>query len=141
MSRGIRFISVGAGGFVVHAATLQGLVSLAGVPYPLATALAVEASILHNFLWHERWTWADRLVPAEGEKALSRASLGRSVRVGDDHRIEVGPGIVELGDTGEISGGIVPGIRQRGRRQGEQQGKGGDFSHAGQSRGRAPQGV
>ena len=22
--------------------------------------LAVEAAILHNFLWHERWTWSDR---------------------------------------------------------------------------------
>ena len=60
MSRGIRFVSVGAGGFIVQAAILQGLVSLLGTPYPLATALAVEAAILHNFLWHERWTWADR---------------------------------------------------------------------------------
>jgi putative flippase GtrA len=60
VSRGARFVWVGAAGFVVQAATLQGLVSVAAVPYPLATALAVEAAILHNFLWHERWTWADR---------------------------------------------------------------------------------
>ena len=25
-----------------------------------ATALAVEASVLNNFVWHRRWTWADR---------------------------------------------------------------------------------
>ena len=31
MSRAARFVWVGAGGFVVHAATLQGLVSLAGL--------------------------------------------------------------------------------------------------------------
>jgi putative flippase GtrA len=60
VSRGARFVWVGAGGFMVQAAVLQGLVGLAAVPYPLATALAVEAAILHNFLWHERWTWADR---------------------------------------------------------------------------------
>ena len=26
----------------------------------LATVLAVESSVLHNFVWHERFTWADR---------------------------------------------------------------------------------
>ena len=28
--------------------------------YLLATALAVEAAVLHNFFWHERFTWVDR---------------------------------------------------------------------------------
>ena len=32
--------------------------------YLLATALAVEAAALHNFLWHERYTWADRVDPS-----------------------------------------------------------------------------
>jgi len=72
VSRGIRFVSVGAGGFIVQAATLQGLVSLFGTPYPLATALAVEAAILHNFLWHERWTWADRPAPGQRLERLLR---------------------------------------------------------------------
>jgi len=66
VSRAARFVWVGAGGFVVQAATLQGLVSLAGLDYSMATALAVEAAILHNFLWHERWTWADRSAPRTG---------------------------------------------------------------------------
>ncbi len=66
MSRAARFVWVGVGGFVVQAAALQGLVSLAGLDYPIATALAVEAAILHNFLWHERWTWADRSAPRSG---------------------------------------------------------------------------
>jgi putative flippase GtrA len=26
----------------------------------VATALAVETAVIHNFLWHERFTWADR---------------------------------------------------------------------------------
>jgi putative flippase GtrA len=25
-----------------------------------ATALAVETAVIHNFLWHERFTWKDR---------------------------------------------------------------------------------
>jgi len=25
-----------------------------------ATALAVEAAVLHNFIWHEKFTWRDR---------------------------------------------------------------------------------
>ena len=28
--------------------------------YLWATALAVEAAVIHNFLWHERFTWVDR---------------------------------------------------------------------------------
>jgi len=61
---------VGAGGFVVQALTLQALAA-AGVPYLVATAFAVEAAILHNFLWHERWTWADRAGGKAGLKACS----------------------------------------------------------------------
>ena len=61
MSRAARFVGVGAAGFVLQALMLQVLVA-AGLPYLLATALAVEGAILHNFVWHERWTWADRVV-------------------------------------------------------------------------------
>jgi len=28
--------------------------------YLIATGLAVESAVIHNFLWHERFTWADR---------------------------------------------------------------------------------
>jgi len=37
---------------------LNGILKLDYLP---ATALAVEAAVLHNFLWHERFTWADRV--------------------------------------------------------------------------------
>ncbi len=36
------------------------LLRVAGIHYLPATALAVEASVLNNFVWHRRWTWADR---------------------------------------------------------------------------------
>ena len=32
----------------------------AGIGLSLATALAVETALLHNFAWHECWTWNDR---------------------------------------------------------------------------------
>ena len=31
--------------------------------YLAATALAVEAAVLHNFVWHEHVTWADVIAP------------------------------------------------------------------------------
>ena len=37
-----------------------------GWPYLLATVLAVEAAMLHNFRWHERWTWRDRTAAESG---------------------------------------------------------------------------
>ena len=36
------------------------LSALCGIHYLLATFTAVELAIVHNFLWHERWTWSDR---------------------------------------------------------------------------------
>jgi dolichol-phosphate mannosyltransferase len=57
-----RFAIVGALGFVIQLATLTFLTA-AGWPYLLAAAIAVEFAALHNFLWHERWTWRDRALP------------------------------------------------------------------------------
>jgi putative flippase GtrA len=64
-----RFNAVGLLGFAVQLGLLALLVQ-AGVHYLAATALAVEAAILHNFLWHERWTWRDR--PGAGLTRLAR---------------------------------------------------------------------
>jgi putative flippase GtrA len=50
----------GAPGFVVQILTVAALTRLAGMHYLVATAIAVEAAILCNFFWHERWTWRDR---------------------------------------------------------------------------------
>ena len=56
----VKFGAVGALGVVVQAATLAALLRIAPAHYLVDTALAVEAAILHNFVWHRRWTWADR---------------------------------------------------------------------------------
>jgi putative flippase GtrA len=58
--RWLKFNLVGAIGIVVHLAVLGILNSVLRLDYLPATALAVEAAVVHNFLWHERFTWADR---------------------------------------------------------------------------------
>jgi putative flippase GtrA len=58
--RWLKFNAVGAIGIGVQLAVLPLLKSGLGLDYLLATALAVEAAVLHNFFWHERFTWADR---------------------------------------------------------------------------------
>ena len=54
--RWAKFSIVGIIGIGVQLATLQLLMKL-GLNYLPATALAVEAALLHNYLWHCRWTW------------------------------------------------------------------------------------
>jgi len=56
----LKFNAVGAIGIGVQLATLAALVSGLRLDYLIATPLAVEAAVLHNFVWHEHWTWRDR---------------------------------------------------------------------------------
>jgi len=58
--RWLKFNAVGAGGIVVQLAALTLLKSGLRIDYLAATALAVEAAVIHNYFWHERFTWADR---------------------------------------------------------------------------------
>jgi len=60
-ARWIRFNVVGGIGIGVQLAALWILTRALGGKYLIATALAVETAVLHNFLWHQRFTWADRL--------------------------------------------------------------------------------
>ena len=60
LRRWLAFGSVGALGFAVQFSSLLVLTGWFEINYLFATALAVELAILHNFLWHQRWTWSDR---------------------------------------------------------------------------------
>jgi len=62
--RWCRFNLVGAIGIVVQLAALFLLKSIFHFNYLAATAVAVEAAVVHNFVWHEQFTWADRVQPA-----------------------------------------------------------------------------
>lgn len=58
--RWVAFNAVGALGVVIQLAVVGLLIYGAGLHYLVATTVAVEATILHNFAWHQRWTWKDR---------------------------------------------------------------------------------
>ena len=40
------------------------IATAAGCAVVPATVLGIEAAIVHNFAWHDRWTWRDR--PSRG---------------------------------------------------------------------------
>ncbi len=71
LRRWATFNVVGIMGMGVQIITLVILLDWAQMDYLPATALAVEAAILHNFVWHERWTWGDRTA-SESSGRLAR---------------------------------------------------------------------
>ncbi len=60
LRRWVVFNVVGIAGVGVQLLALVAGAELLRLDYRVAAALAVEAAILHNFVWHERWTWRDR---------------------------------------------------------------------------------
>jgi putative flippase GtrA len=72
--RWLAFNGVGVLGFVIQLCVVALLVHGLGWHYLIATATAVEAAILHNFVWHQRFTWRHRRVDGIGA-VLAR--LGR----------------------------------------------------------------
>lgn len=83
--RWLKFNFVGGIGIGVQLATLALLVHVLEIPYLIATVAAVETALLHNFVWHERFTWLDR----------TRASHPRQV-AGRLLRFHAGNGVISL---------------------------------------------
>jgi putative flippase GtrA len=67
--RWLKFNAVGAVGVAVQLALLCILKGCLHLNYLLATALAVELAVIHNFFWHQRYTWADRVRPSWSESS------------------------------------------------------------------------
>jgi putative flippase GtrA len=59
LPRPAKFALVGGIGIVVQLAALEALTTFR-CDYLWATGLAVEAAVLHNFMWHQKFTWVDR---------------------------------------------------------------------------------
>jgi putative flippase GtrA len=76
--RWCKFNVVGGIGILVQFAALFFLKSVMHFNYLFATAVAVEAAVVHNFVWHEQFTWADRTTPDRTESW--RRSLPRLLR-------------------------------------------------------------
>jgi putative flippase GtrA len=73
LKRWVVFNSVGAMGILVQMGILLLLTYGFAINYLLATGLGVESAVLHNFAWHQHWTWADRPLNSK------RMVLGRIV--------------------------------------------------------------
>ena len=58
--RWLKFNAVGVVGTGVQLAALAVFNRWMAGHYLVATAAALEVALLHNFLWHEHFTWSDR---------------------------------------------------------------------------------
>ena len=85
--RPLRYLAVAALGAGVQAIVVA-LATAADIPPITATLLGIEAAILHNFAWHDRWTWQDRprrepralrLARYNGAMATTSLALGAAV--------------------------------------------------------------
>jgi putative flippase GtrA len=65
-----KFNAVGAMGAVVQLAALASINRLWPGHYLWATAAAIEITLVHNFVWHLRWTWCER----SGHQRVGRES-------------------------------------------------------------------
>ena len=56
----LKYNAVSAAGFVLQLTLVALLTEAAHWRVALATVAAVEAAVIHNFLWHWRWTFSGR---------------------------------------------------------------------------------
>ena len=64
-----RFSLVGFMGAVLQLMLVWLLTRSFGVLSTVATLIAVEIAVLHNFIWHERFTWGNRGTRRRGQFA------------------------------------------------------------------------
>ena len=58
--RCLKFTAVGGVGIAVQLIVLAFLKTVLRMHYLIATRLAVEFTVLHNYIWHDQFTWVDR---------------------------------------------------------------------------------
>jgi putative flippase GtrA len=87
----IRFNIVGIIGFTVQMGVLAALSAMDVSVLP-ATCLSVEAAILHNFVWHEHWTWP---------------RMGAGSRTARLARFHVSNGLVSMAGNATMTTGLV----------------------------------
>ena len=61
LSRWVTFNAVGVLGFCIQLSALWLFIVALRVSSLVATALAVETAVVHNFVWHQFLTWKDRI--------------------------------------------------------------------------------
>jgi putative flippase GtrA len=95
--RWLKFNAVGAMGICVQLGFLALLRSGLGWNYLTSTTLAVEITIIHNFFWHERFTWSDRFTDSRlGRFATFNLSNGAISLLGNIGIMKLLAGVFRL---------------------------------------------
>ena len=95
--RAVRFALVGTSGVIVNSAALAALHGGLGLPLLLASALAVEIAIIHNFVWNNRWTFGQRRISLARFARFNAVSLGGlAIATGTLHLLVRGFGLYYL---------------------------------------------
>ena len=74
-----KFNLVGAMGMAVQLGALALINRVAPGHYMLATAAAIELTLLHNFVWHLHYTWSDRRCRSALKSQLIRFHLSNGL--------------------------------------------------------------
>jgi putative flippase GtrA len=92
-----KFNAVGAMGVVVQLAALAAISRLWPGHYLWATAAAIEITLVHNFVWHLRWTWCERRGRDQSgrERSLLEQS-GRDSAAAQCWRFHLSNGLVSM---------------------------------------------
>ncbi len=77
--RALKFLVSGLAGFVIQVGVL-GILSTVGLHYLIATAIAVELAILANFVFHEQWTFKDRIPPSAYSSYRAKRMVARLLK-------------------------------------------------------------
>ena len=77
----LRFAVVGCSGIVVNMVILWLLTRFAGLYYLVSSIIAIEISIINNFVWNDRWTFG-RGTEHRGRRFSSRIALFHAVSAG-----------------------------------------------------------
>jgi putative flippase GtrA len=88
------FVAVGAIGLLLQLGALAFLTLTLNWAYGPATAAAVQLAVLHNFVWHERWTWRDRRAQHGSKRTPGDRDGGIAERFA---RFEVTTGATSIG--------------------------------------------
>lgn len=73
LPRLLKWTAVGGMGMFIKLAAAAAAREVLGLHYLAATLVAVETTLLHNFCWHQWWTWRDRSFGIAGKALLARA--------------------------------------------------------------------
>lgn len=107
-----RFNLVGVAGMAVQLGVLAVLNRLLAGHYMVATAAAIEITLIHNFVWHVLFTWRDRFPTQDAQNAFWMGKPNfRGALVGQCLRFHLSNGLVSMIGNLALMPVLVAGMR------------------------------